>query len=158
MIDTCIKHKGKRCHAITTKTWKCSVNLPFMKSLNQQEQRAWHHFLKTNRLSRRFSFLQFAMGLGNEMKFKMETAAIFVVSRSVSVKCFTGTVGHVSFSAPLFVHGVPSGALPPAGAREVYLGLLLHPGQESQNLCRYLLTGLISTFQDGECLDVARRA
>ena len=102
MIDTCIKHKGTCCHAITTKTWKCSVNLPFMKSLNQQEQHTWHHFLKMN--STADSHFSFVMGLGNKMKFKMEAAAIFlVVSHSVSVKCFTGTWGMFHFQ-PLFLY------------------------------------------------------
>ena len=39
--DTGIKLKGK-CHNM------CSVNSPFIKSLNRSEHRTWHDFLKTN--------------------------------------------------------------------------------------------------------------
>ena len=41
---TCVRHKGKHCCA--TGKWKCSVNLPFTKSLKQLKHHTWHHFLK----------------------------------------------------------------------------------------------------------------
>ena len=64
-----------------TKKWKCSVNLPFTKTLNRSELRTRRHFLKIS-CSRRCWQTQFSSstaGFGNEMKLKAKLSPFSLI-------------------------------------------------------------------------------
>ena len=68
-MGTRVKHKGKCSESATG---KCSVKLPFTKSLNRSEQRTQHHFPKMNSAAddKRLTQFSTAAGFGNDVNLK----------------------------------------------------------------------------------------